>query len=1076
MKKILVISFIFIGFISRSQTYNPVLHTVTNKALGISQANPTDARSYFYDATNFVYRPYISTAEVLTYLNLAKYRVGQFDIVVNTGGSLSGGVITGGTNAVWYFKNGTADSNLVQKIFGASSTDSSIFATRYYVDTAKLNLRAAIAGKLQNTLATGKIWAGDLSGNAAQVVPGGDVTMTSGGSFTVLNQIKPADTAAMLSPYLRKIDTTNKWVTSIYRKIGSDSVFYIKGGVSIFGFIDSTGGSGGGGITSLNGLTAGTQTFATGTSGTDFGISSVSSTHTFNLPIASGTNTGKLSNTDWTTFNNKQPAGSYITSLTTDVVATGPGIAAATIQPLAVTTGKINTNAVTYAKIQAASGQALLGATGAGNYQEITLGTNLSMAGSVLNATGGGGSVTVRDSLSYINGAKFGMIGDGTTDNTTILQALINAGYRSIYVPKGVYIITAIQMKDSVTIWGDGRQNSIFKLTGNTTAFTCSAALGGTKCEFWNIGFQGTFGGTGNSGQKAIVLDTVNGCYVNNVGGYFLGGFLVTVKGNAFIAGNGFTFGNIISNCYTETCGGSGGGGVLLDTRAEYNKVIGCSFSDGGVGVQSNGGNNLISDNDLSTNGWGIYLGAGSNDGHGIASNNTMNHCSYGVYIDGITLGYTFTGNHIYACVTDAVFINNSTGIYFTGGTIDGNASSPLMSVTSSSNISFNMVRFPTAPTWTTTSSTGISIISSMTNMSGINIIDPFHSSKNSTIATADGVVTFNTFSGGEYDFDKTVVLAGAAADLTRSFCAVSARLDGGSSGPTDLFQVYRTGTTGSSMAILDNAANYSFRAMPSGKIGLGNNSTPAVSLVTASTDAWGVPNGTSAQRPTGAAAYVRYNSDSLRFEGNNGSGWKCFAWTSDAGGGGGSDTLKVVNAGIPGARLGYTGHDTLYLKSIGNATTQSDSTIQVNTIYTADGTINGSRTITGGTSPNVTWNGFNTFSVNTSGLISLSGIPVRMVGGVQFGSMQESGAGTLTLDNQSVWYVFTGTTTTWTLPDRASNPRQIYYIKNAGSGNITLNRAGSDQIYDTSAVTSLTITPGSAIILVAGTSYWYKQ
>lgn len=55
----------------------------------------------------------------------------------------------------------------------------------------------------------------------------------------------------------------------------------------------------------LNTLTADTQTFATGTTGTDFGISSSGSTHTFNLPIASSTNTGKLSASDWTLFNSK---------------------------------------------------------------------------------------------------------------------------------------------------------------------------------------------------------------------------------------------------------------------------------------------------------------------------------------------------------------------------------------------------------------------------------------------------------------------------------------------------------------------------------------------------------------------------------------------------------------------------------------------------------------------------------------------------------------------------------------------------------------------------------------------------
>jgi hypothetical protein len=72
-----------------------------------------------------------------------------------------------------------------------------------------------------------------------------------------------------------------------------------------------------GGITSLNALTASTQTFAVGTSGTDFAISSATSTHTFNLPTASAANRGALSSADWTTFNNKQNA------LTNPVTGTG---------------------------------------------------------------------------------------------------------------------------------------------------------------------------------------------------------------------------------------------------------------------------------------------------------------------------------------------------------------------------------------------------------------------------------------------------------------------------------------------------------------------------------------------------------------------------------------------------------------------------------------------------------------------------------------------------------------------------------------------------------------------------------
>lgn len=58
-------------------------------------------------------------------------------------------------------------------------------------------------------------------------------------------------------------------------------------------------------LRSINGLTAKNQTFATGTSGTDFNIVSSTSTHTFNIPTASAVNRGLLSSADWTTFNNK---------------------------------------------------------------------------------------------------------------------------------------------------------------------------------------------------------------------------------------------------------------------------------------------------------------------------------------------------------------------------------------------------------------------------------------------------------------------------------------------------------------------------------------------------------------------------------------------------------------------------------------------------------------------------------------------------------------------------------------------------------------------------------------------------
>jgi hypothetical protein len=86
------------------------------------------------------------------------------------------------------------------------------------------------------------------------------------------------------------------------------------------------------GMVSLNNLTDQSQFITTGTSGTNFNINSSGDTHTFNLPIADATNTGKLSSTDWTTFNNKQPAGNYVTLDTTQTITGSKTFSLATKQ------------------------------------------------------------------------------------------------------------------------------------------------------------------------------------------------------------------------------------------------------------------------------------------------------------------------------------------------------------------------------------------------------------------------------------------------------------------------------------------------------------------------------------------------------------------------------------------------------------------------------------------------------------------------------------------------------------------------------------------------------------------------
>lgn len=76
-----------------------------------------------------------------------------------------------------------------------------------------------------------------------------------------------------------------------------------------------------------------------------------------------------------------------------------------------------------------------------------------------------------------------------------------------------------------------------------------------------------------------------------------------------------------------------------------------------------------------------------------------------------------------------------------------------------------------------------------------------------------------------------------------------------------------------------------------SGKVGIGT-ASPAVTLSVSATDAILLPNGTTGERPTGAAGYIRYNSTLGKFEGYTS------AWGNLGGGatGGGSDEIFWEN------------------------------------------------------------------------------------------------------------------------------------------------------------------------------------
>ncbi len=109
--------------------------------------------------------------------------------------------------------------------------------------------------------------------------------------------------------------------------------------------------SGSSGIASINADTTAAQLLVVGTAGTDFAIvDNGTGTHTFNLPTASALNRGALSSADWTTFNNKQPAGSYVTSVSgtaTRISSTGGTTPVLDLVTTAVTPGSYTNASIT---------------------------------------------------------------------------------------------------------------------------------------------------------------------------------------------------------------------------------------------------------------------------------------------------------------------------------------------------------------------------------------------------------------------------------------------------------------------------------------------------------------------------------------------------------------------------------------------------------------------------------------------------------------------------------------------------------------------------------------------------------
>jgi hypothetical protein len=181
-------------------------------------------------------------------------------------------------------------------------------------------------------------------------------------------------------------------------------------------------------IDALNLLPPPAQGTVTAVTATAPVVSSGGTAPDISMPAANTTTNGYLTSTDWNTFNNKQPAGTYVTSIsvvsTNGLAGTSSGGATPALTLSTSITGilKGNGTAISAASsgtdyAPATSGTSILYGNGSGGFSNVTIGSGISFAAGTLSATGSGGTVT---SVSVVSANGFA----GTVANASTTPAI----------------------------------------------------------------------------------------------------------------------------------------------------------------------------------------------------------------------------------------------------------------------------------------------------------------------------------------------------------------------------------------------------------------------------------------------------------------------------------------------------------------------------------------------------------------------------------------------------------------------------------------------------------------------------
>jgi hypothetical protein len=226
--------------------------------------------------------------------------------------------------------------------------------------------------------------------------------------------------------------------------------------------------------------TAITTSGVSSVSGTAPIVSSGGTTPAISMPKATTSVDGYLSSTDWTTFNNKQAAGTYVTSIS---VTSSNGLAgsvtsgatpAITLSTSITGLLKGNGTAISAAAsgtdyAPATSGTSILYGNGTGGFSNVTVGTGLSFTTGTLSATNSGTVTSVTGTAPVVSSGGATPAISMPAATTSVNGYLTSTDWNT-FNGKGSGTVTSVG--------GTGTVNGI-TLTGTVTT-TGSLTLGGT--------------------------------------------------------------------------------------------------------------------------------------------------------------------------------------------------------------------------------------------------------------------------------------------------------------------------------------------------------------------------------------------------------------------------------------------------------------------------------------------------------------------------------------------------------------------------------------------------------------------